>query len=193
MDDEVFYTIAELLAAGFSSVGKNVRVSRKCSLYCISGSIGSHVRIDDFSILKGHIVIGSHVHICAYCSVSGICGVVTLSDFSTLANRVSIYTGSDDYRADSLSSSTVPDKYLVTIKGSVFLGRAALIGAHSVILPGTFIEDAVSVGALCIIHGFIPAGTIITASLGQNYSKNKRDVAKILEMAAMVSVHDELS
>src|SRR6516165_3892586 len=110
--DDGFYTREELLGLGFSSVGTNVRVSHKCSLYAIKGSIGSHVRVDDFSILKGQIEIGDHVHICGFCSVSGVCGIVRLGSFSTLANRVSVYTGSDDYRADALSSSTVPEAYL---------------------------------------------------------------------------------
>jgi len=178
-----FFTNDELQAFGFKSIGKNVRASRKSSLYGISGTIGSHVRIDDFCILKGHIEIGNHVHICAYCSISGVCGVVRISDFSTLANRVSVYTGSDDYRADALSSSTVPEDCVATIKGDVILERAALIGAHSIILPGTIVGAAASLGALCIIHGNIPPGAIgVSSGVGMKF-KGWRVVQKILKMA----------
>jgi len=188
-----FFTDEELHAFGFTAVGTNVRVSRKSSLYGIGGTIGSHVRVDDFCILKGHIEIGSHVHICGYCSVSGVCGVVRLGDFSTLSNRVSIYTGSDDYRADALSSSTVPAGCLLTIKGDVILARAALIGAHSVILPGTVVGEAASIGALCLVHGAIPAGAIaVSQNIGLRF-KGTRNIEKILRMADDVLRRDQNS
>ena len=186
-----FFTNDELQAFGFTSVGKNVRASRKSQLYGISGTIGSHVRIDDFCILKGHIEIGNHVHICAYCSISGAYGVVKMSDFSTLANRVSIYTGSDDYRADALSSSTVPADYVATIKGDVILERAALIGAHSIILPGTIVGAAASLGALWIIHGQIPPGAIGVCGGGGLKIKGTRRIQKILNMANEVERNEK--
>ena len=193
MSLDAFYSSEELQGAGFQTVGGGVRVSRKTSLYGVRGVIGSHVRIDDFCILKGHIEIGSHVHICCYCSVSGVCGVVRLGDFSTLANRVSVYTGSDDYRADALSSSTVPPDCLVTIIGDVILGRAALIGAHTVILPGTVVGDAASIGALCIVRGTIPAGTIAVAQNGGLRFRGIRNVEKILHLADDVLRRDHTS
>jgi len=188
-----FYTDDELRAFGFMAVGTNIRVSRKSSFYGIEGIIGSHVRIDDFCILKGRVEIGSHVHVCGYCSVSGVGGVVRLGDFSTIANRVSIYTGSDDYRADALSSSTVPADCVVTISGDVTLGRAAMIGAHSIVLPGAVVGEAASVGALCIVRGTIPAGVIAVASNGGLSLKGTRNVAKILNLADDVCRRDQNS
>ena len=66
-----FFDVDELKEIGFSEVGDNIQVSRKCSFHQISGRIGSNVRIDDFCIFKGNITIGSHVHIAAFCSISG--------------------------------------------------------------------------------------------------------------------------
>jgi dTDP-4-amino-4,6-dideoxy-D-glucose acyltransferase len=186
MSLDAFYSTDELRQAGFQTVGNHVRVSRKTSLYNVRGTIGNHVRIDDFCILKGRIEIGNHVHICAYCSISGVAGVVRFGDFSTLANRVSVYTGSDDYRADALSSSTVPADCLATITGDVTLGRAALIGAHSVILPGTSVGEGASVGAMCIVHGAIRSGTIAVAGNGGLCIKGTRNVDKILRLAEEV-------
>jgi galactoside O-acetyltransferase len=186
-----FYTAQELRDFGFSAVGTQVRISRKASLYEISGTIGNHVRVDDFCILKGRLEIGSHVHICGFCSVSGVCGMVRLGDFSTLANRVSVYTGSDDYRADALSSSTVPADCVVTITGDVTLARAALIGAHSVILPGTVVGEAAAIGALCLVRGAIPPGTIAVTRDGGLCFKGTRDVEKILRLAEDVLSRDQ--
>jgi len=39
--------------------------------------------------------------------VSGAFAKVELKDFCTLSNRVSIFTGSDDYSADTLNNSQV--------------------------------------------------------------------------------------
>lgn len=182
----MFLSVEELRAIGFSSIGRNVQVSRKSSFYNISGSIGNNVRLDDFCVIKGHVEIGDHVHICGFCSISGMHGKVILSDFSTLANRVSIYTGSDDYRADALSSSTVPEEFLVIIKGDVILGRAALVGAHSVILPSVQLGEAASVGALCLVYQSIPPGAIAINSSSGIQIKGYRNVARIMKMAEEV-------
>ena len=183
MNTNAFYSADELREAGFVSVGTNTQVSRKTSLYAISGRMGDNVRIDDFSILKGHIDIGSHVHIASFCSVSGVRGQVCLENCSTLSNGVCIYTGSDDYRAIALSSSTVPEEFLATITGNVTLKTAALIGTHSVILPGTDIGEGASVGALCIVHGVVPRGAIIIANGSSFIIKSYRDPEAIIALS----------
>jgi len=53
LPDSPFFAADELKAFGFSDVGNNIQISRKCSFYGISGRIGSNVRIDDFCIFKG--------------------------------------------------------------------------------------------------------------------------------------------
>ena len=51
-----FYSREELLDLGLKSVGENVRISRKVSIYGAEQiSIGDNVRIDDFCILSGII------------------------------------------------------------------------------------------------------------------------------------------
>lgn len=189
----LYYSTDELKEFGFAEVGHGVKVSRKTSFYNITGNIGSNVRIDDFCILKGCVDIGWHVHISAFCSISGARGKVTLGDFSTLSNRVSIYTGSDDYRANALSSSTVPDDYLATIEGDVLLEQAALVGAHSVILPKVRIGAAASVGALCLVYKSLPAGAVAISDPPGVRISSYRDVAAIVRMAEAVLARSKLS
>ncbi len=179
-----FFAADELKAFGFSEVGDNIQVSRKCSFYRISGRIGNNVRIDDFCIFKGHVEIGSYVHVAAFCSVSGIYGKVELRDFCLLSNRVSIFTGSDDYSADTLSSSLVPEEFTTIKKGPVVIGRSVPIGAHSVILPGVTIGDAGSVGAMTVMTRSIGPGEMARAGapVGVVVGR-KRDVEKIMAMA----------
>ena len=184
LPDSPFFAADELKAFGFSDVGDNIQVSRKCSFYRISGRIGSNVRIDDFCIFKGHVEIGSYFHVAAFCSVSGAFAKVELKDFCTLSNRVSIFTGSDDYLADTLNNSQVPDEFTTIKKGSVVIGQAVLIGAHSVILPGVTIGDAGSVGAMAVVTKSIGPGEMARATAAVAVvGGRKRDAGKIMAMA----------
>lgn len=119
-----FYSSAELIGLGCASVGRRVQVSKRAEFHNFCGSIGDNVRIDDFCILKGKVIIGSFVHISAFCLVGGTKGCVTFEDFSGLAARVSIYTGTDNYSGDNLTNPTVPQAYRDVLAGDVFLGRA---------------------------------------------------------------------
>lgn len=184
--EKEYYSTAELLSAGFGNVGTCVCVSRKTSLYAINGSIGNHVRIDDFCTLKGRISIGSHVHIAGYCSISGATASVTIGDFVSVANRVSIYAGSDDYRAAKLNGPMVPPEFVKTISAPVILQEASLIGAHSVILPGVTVGRGASVGALCLIYRSIEPGAIIVSSCAEGVCKGERNLKEIEKAIAAV-------
>jgi dTDP-4-amino-4,6-dideoxy-D-glucose acyltransferase len=181
---EPYFSVDELRSIGFSDIGSGTQISRKSSFYKISGRIGSNVRIDDFCIVKGHVEIGSYVHIAAFCSISGAFETVQLKDFCTLSNRVSIFTGSDDYSANTLNNSQVPEAYTTIRKGRVTIGQAALIGAHSVILPGVTVGDGASVGAMTVVKDSIPPGGMARApGVLANLSERRRDVGKIMAMA----------
>jgi galactoside O-acetyltransferase len=139
------------LLNGFKSVGKNVRISSLACFYNPAGiSVGEHVRIDDFCILSGNIDIGCFVHIAPYCGLYGNYGIV-MKDFSGLSSRVSIYSGSDDYRGDYLTNPTVPDKYKDIKSGEVILEKHVIIGAGSVILPNVRISEGTAVGSLSLV------------------------------------------
>ena len=177
-----FYSKEDLLAIGFSSVGENVRISKKVSLYAISGSVGSHVRVDDFCILKGQIIIGDYIHIGAFCLLTGVCGEVRLQDCSVLSSGVHVYTGSDDYRADVLSSGVVPQEFVKTIKGDVYVGKGSIVGAQSLLLPNTNIGDGASVGAHCVVYGLVPAGAVMVNGAAKAKQVKRRDHQKIVSL-----------
>ncbi len=190
MSQSPFLASGELKDIGFSDVGDNIQISRKCSFYRISGHIGNNVRIDDFCIFKGHIEIGSYVHIAAFCCVSGAFAKVELRDFCTLSNRVSIFTGSDDYAANTLNNSQLPEEFTTIHKGPVVIGQAVLIGAHSVILPGVTIGDAGSVGAMAVVTKSIAPGEMARApGTVAVVGERKRDAGKIMAMAKNFLAH----
>ncbi|MDD2768303.1 MAG: acyltransferase [Methylococcus sp.] len=140
---------------GFSELGEDVLISDKASIYNPRGiAIGNHVRIDDFCVLAagiGGIKIGSFVHIAVGSTLIGACRI-TLSDFSGLSSRVSIYSSSDDYSGKTLTNPTVPDRYKAVAHEDVFLGRHVIVGSGSVILPGVILEEGVAIGALSLVN-----------------------------------------
>jgi dTDP-4-amino-4,6-dideoxy-D-glucose acyltransferase len=150
-----FYDRSELLAMGFNFLGKNVRLSRKASLFNISNiSIGDHSRIDDFCVLsagRGGIDIGNYVHISVYTSLMGQ-GKITLGDFSGCSSRVSVYSSNDDYSGEYLTNPTVDSEFTNVSEAPVVIGKHAIIGAGSIVLPGVTIGEGVSVGALSLIN-----------------------------------------
>ena len=183
---EDFYSDAELLELGCTSVGRRVQVSKRAQFHNFSGSIGDNVRIDDFCILKGNVVIGSFVHISAFCLVGGTKGCVTFEDFSGLAARVSIYTGTDNYSGDNLTNPTVPSAYRDLLIGDVFLGRGAIIGAHSVLLPATSVGAFASVGAMCVVKGEIKTGATMVSAAGKPRVISQKDTDKLHQAADAV-------
>ena len=82
-----FYTENELRAIGFKSLGNNVKISRKASIYWADTMIiGNNVRIDDFCILTGKIKMGSYIHISAYSALYGGAGI-DVEDYSCISAR----------------------------------------------------------------------------------------------------------
>lgn len=146
----------ELAALGLARWGRNVLVSRKASIY--GGCrihLGNDVRIDDFCLLsagEGGIEIGCYVHVAAYSLLVGQ-GAIRMHDFSGLSSRVCVYSSSDDYSGESLTNPTVPSDYTNVRHAPVTIGRHAIVGAGTVILPGTNIGEGVAVGAMSLVKG----------------------------------------
>jgi galactoside O-acetyltransferase len=150
----MFYTKEELNEIGFKSVGKNVLISNKCSIYNPKKiKIGNNVRIDDFCVIsagEGGIEIGNNVHIAVFCSIIGK-SKITFSDFSGLSSRVSVYSSTDDYSGNYLTNPTVDEKFTNVISGEVVLGKHVIVGAGTVILPNVKIGDYSAVAGLSLV------------------------------------------
>lgn len=147
-----FYSIDELKDIGFKSIGENVLISKKTSIYGANNiEIGSNVRIDDFCILSGRIVLGSYIHIAAYCALYGGTDGIILEDFVGLSSRGTIYAASDDYSGNALTNPTIPDKYRNIDSRRVIIKKHALIGTDGTILPGVIIGEGSSFGAKSLI------------------------------------------
>ncbi|WP_225592152.1 acyltransferase [Pseudomonas sp. PDM15] len=139
---------------GFAKLGLNVLVSDRASLYgCARISIGDNVRVDDFCVLsagEGGIEIGNYIHLGVYSSLIGA-GKIVLEDFCGISSRVSVYSSNDDYSGQSMTNPTVPEEFTNVQHADVTIGRHAIIGAGSVILPGVILGQGVVVGALSLV------------------------------------------
>lgn len=136
---------------GFKSIGKNVLVSDKCSIYNPEKiSIGDNVRIDDFCILSGDIQLGNYIHIAAYSALFGGGGIV-MEDFSGLSSRGTVYSVSDDYSGEFLTNPMIPEKYRKVQSEKVVFEKHSLVGAGSIVLPGVILKVGTSVGANSVV------------------------------------------
>ena len=147
-----YYTEEELAQLGLASFGTDVRLSRKASLYGISNiSIGSHVRIDDYCVLSGKIVIGNYVHINPFTGVfAGEAGVF-FNDYANLASRVTIYAVSDDYSGNYMTSPLLSKEVTNITQSPVHIGRHVIIGTGTSILPGVDIGEGCAIGAMSLV------------------------------------------
>ncbi len=147
-----FYSEIELREMGFKYIGKNVKISRKTSIYGVSNiSIDDNTRIDDFALLSGHIKMGKHVHIAAYAALFAGEAGIEIEDFCGISARCIVYAASDDYSGQALSNPTIPDHYRKVTNETVIFRKHALIGAGCTVLPGVIIDEGASFGAMSLI------------------------------------------
>lgn len=147
-----FYTEEELKKIGFKSVGHEVYISKKASIYSPEKiSIGNHVRIDDFCILSGNIEIGNYVHIAAYVALYGKEGI-KISDFCGCSARCTIYSATDDFSGEYMVSPMVPEELTNVTGGKVTLEKFVQLGVNTVVMPNLTIEEGTSVGAMSFIN-----------------------------------------
>jgi dTDP-4-amino-4,6-dideoxy-D-glucose acyltransferase len=175
-------TDREITAMGFAGVGTNVMLSNKASYYnCQNIRLGNHVRIDDFCVLSagiGGIEIGNYIHIAVYTSIIGT-GKITINDFANVSSRVSIYSSSDDYSGAALTNPTVLPEFTNVQHGDVKVGRHTIIGAGSIILPNTILEDGVAIGALSLVKQNCASFGIYAGIPVKRIRERKRDLLEL--------------
>lgn len=148
-----FYTRDELMAVGFRSIGEDVLISTKASIYSPEQiSLGSHVRVDDFCILSGRINLGNYIHVAAYSALYGGKEGIEVGDFSNISSRICIYALSDDYSGETMTNPMVPEQYKNVTHQKVIIGKHCILGTASTILPGVNISDGCAFGAYSFIN-----------------------------------------
>ncbi len=175
-----FYSETELRSIGFKQIGENVSISRKTSIYGAENMIiGSNVRIDDFCILSGCIIIGNYVHVAAYCAMFGGDQGIEMKDFTGLSSRSAIYAVSDDYSGQNLTNPTVEEQFRGVYGGKVTLEKHVVIGTGSTILPGVSIGEGSAVGSMSLVNKSLDAWGIYMGIPCQYRKARKKDLLKL--------------
>ena len=147
-----FYSEEELSQIGFKYIGENVKVSRKASIYSPERiSIGDNVRIDDFCILSGEIVLGSNIHISPYVALYGALGI-EFEDYTGISAHSVVYSAMDDFGGDYLVGSIHPDSQTNVTGGKVLIRRFSQIGVNCVVFPNLSLGEGVAVGACTLVN-----------------------------------------
>ncbi len=155
-----FISNNDLAKIGFKSIGTNVLISEKCSIYNAGGiSIGNNVRIDDFCLLSGKITLGSNIHIGAYNALYGKFGNI-MEDFTGLSPRCILFRASDDFGGNYLISPMAPEKFTNVSGGPIILRRFCQVGAGTVILPSVTLEEGVAIGAMSLVKKNVESWTV---------------------------------
>lgn len=184
-----FYSDSELKEIGFKSVGKDVKISRKASIYSPQRiSIGENVRIDDFCILSGSLTIGSHIHISAYVALYGAMGIV-IEDYSGISPKSVVYSAMDDFSGDYLIGPIHPDECTNVQGGTVRICKYVQIGSNCVVFPDLEIGEGAVVGACSLVRNDIEEWSI---SYGIPAIKHKdRNKGLLLFVDKMKQINDD--
>ena len=175
-----YLTEEQLKKLGFKSIGKNVKISDKASIYNYEQiEIGDHSRIDDYCVISGKIKIGKNVHITPMCLVAGGERGIIFEDFTTIAYGVQVFTQSDDYSGKTMCNSTVPKKYKEEIFKEVILKKHSIVGASSIIMPGVVLEEGTSVGAMSLVLKSTKPWGIYVGNPAKRLKERKKDLLEL--------------
>ncbi|RBW48130.1 acyltransferase [Marinobacter sp. F3R11] len=142
----------ELRKMKFKSLGRDVKISDKASIYNAEMmDIGDFSRVDDFCILSGKVSLGRYCHVTPMCLIAGGVPGVELRDFCTLAYGVKIFAQSDDYSGETMVNSLVPREYKSEYFASVLVERQVIIGTNSVVFPGVTVAEGCAIGAMTLV------------------------------------------
>lgn len=178
-----YLSLHELEALSFARRGIGIHIHRSVIMInCERISLSDNVRIDAFSILSAGkaIQIGRNVHVGSHCVLTGK-ETIELGDFSGLSHGVKIYASSDDYSGGAMTNPTVPDPYRTVQHGAVRIGRHAIVGSGTVILPNAEVGEGCAVGALSLVNRALEPWTICSGIPAKCRRRRKK---KLLDLEA---------
>lgn len=172
-----YLTAAQLAEMGFKSLGKNVKISDKASIYDAEQiEIGDNSRIDDFCVVSGRVQIGIFCHITPMCFIAGGIEGVFIGDFTGLAYGVKVFSQSDDYSGEMMFSSLLPEQYTNMKKEKVVIERQVIVGAGSIILPSVHVAEGCSIGAMSLISKSTDPWGVYVGIPAKRVQERKKDL-----------------
>ncbi|MFM8414432.1 MAG: acyltransferase [Planctomycetota bacterium] len=189
MRNHEYLTRPELERLGFAALGEDVRIHPSCVLVgCERMTIGSHVRIDPFCIVTvgGRLTIGDHVHVSAHATIVGS-GTVEIGDHANISHGAKLLSSTDHFSAAGIAGPLVPDAFRKVEHGPVSVGRHAIVGAGSVLLPGASLGEGATVGALSLVKRDVAPWTVNAGVPVREIGRRDRDGVVQLERELQAS------
>lgn len=175
-----FLSQSALEQLGFKSLGRDVKISDKASIYnCDQIEIGDYSRIDDYCVVSGSVKIGRYVHFAVFNNVAGGEPGIEFEDFSGLAYGCHVFSQSDDYSGGSLTNPTVPDKFKNETKLPVLIKSHSIVGTGSVIVPGVTLGTGTAIGSLSLVTKSTDPWSIYFGSPAKRIKARKMDALKL--------------
>jgi len=177
-----FLSASDLAKLEFASLGNDVQISDKAVFYePWKQTIGHRSRIDDFCVVSGQVSIGRNVHIAVQCNLAGGAPGIQIGDFSGLAYNCQVFAQSDDYSGASLTGPTIPKAFKNETFLPVWLDKHVIVGASSVILPGSKLAEGTACMAQSLVSGETQSWSLYGGSPARRIQKRDNG-ALLLEM-----------
>lgn len=175
-----YLTTEQLQVLGFRSLGRNVRISERAAIYNADQiELGDNCRIDDFCVVSGRVKLGRNVHLAVFTNLAGGTEGVTFEDFAGTAYGCHVFSQSDDYSGASLTNPTTPSEFKTETKAAVHVGRHAIIGTNSLVLPGVTIGEGTAIGAMSVVSQSTEPWSIYMGSPARKFRERKRDCLEL--------------
>ncbi|CDZ77503.1 dTDP-3-amino-3,6-dideoxy-alpha-D-galactopyranose 3-N-acetyltransferase [Legionella massiliensis] len=173
---------------GFKYLGQEVKISDSAKIYNADQiMIGDNSRIDDFCVLSGKLELGRNVFMGVHGNLAGGIHGIKLADFVTMAYYVNLFTQSDDYYGHSLTNSTIPRKYKQEKFGRLEVGKHAIIGSNSVIMPDAHIAEGCAIGAMSLVTKPTEPWGIYRGIPAKRVKERERDLLKLEQLYLLES------
>lgn len=187
-----FLSEEELGQLGLKSYGCDVLIGRHAVLYNPDKlCIGSHVRIDDFTIISGNVTLENYIHISQFCGLYGGEKGIVMEDYSGLSSKCSVYAVSDDYSGASMTNPMIPEKYKpYAINGMVRIKKHAIVGCNSVVLPDVVLEEGTAIGSMSLCNKSTKPWSIYAGIPARCKGERKKDIL-VLEKQLLEDMKSE--
>lgn len=176
-----FLSEEELRELGLRAYGEDVLIGRHAVLYHPEKlCLGNHVRIDDFTIVSGKVTLGDYIHISQFCGLYGGDEGIVMEDFSGLSSKCSVYAVSDDYSGASMTNPMVPAKYKPgSISSPVRIGKHAIIGCSSVVLPGVTVAEGTAIGSMSLCNRSTEEWSMYVGIPARKKGERRKDILEL--------------
>jgi len=132
-------------------IDKLVFIENKKNFFADKGSAlyhGTHILNHN-----GKLLLGCKSHLGAYCHVNVCYGCITIGNNVAIGPQTNLVAYSNHYKKDKLVTATYLQK-------DIFIGNNVFIGSHVTVLPGSYIDDNVVIGANSLVKGHLKSGCI---------------------------------